>query len=446
MERQTNELLFLMLLAILAASIALIYWFGRSGKRKSSHSPHPIPFWRRWRPSDPSRCDCCRAEAIDNAMAQPLPAVEAWSSRKSKRGRKKRVDSAGYFCPNPDCNYHQNPDPSIHALASNGRHGQQAIRQWREACQACGTYVSERHDTAMSNLKKPLEDVSWTLEMLNRGTSQADTAAHHRHDPRTIRSWLKRGAAQAMRVHDAYFQNLKLGNLQLDELVGDVKGASSHKFIWTALDAVTKIVPVWHIGPRRLQDAQLVVHQLKLRLAPDCIPIFTSDQLRSYFTALTSHFGEFRQEWGRRKLVWRVSPKLLYAQLIKIRSGRRLKFAITLPIFGTRGQIRDALQALGLSGRIQTAFVERANLTLRQLISALHRRTWSLPWSTTTFDYRLTWFFAFYHFCRPHQTLAGSEINGITFRKCTPAIAAGLTDHIWSLDEILLWRPKLVST
>ena len=47
----------------------------------------------------------------------------------------------------------------------------------------------------------------------------------------------------------------------------------------------------------------------------------------------------------------------LYAQLIKIRSGRRLKFAITLPIFGTRGQIRDALRALGLSGRIQTGYV-----------------------------------------------------------------------------------------
>ena len=70
------------------------------------------------------------------------------------------------------------------------------------------------------DLKKPLEDVSWTLEMLNRGTSQADTAAHHRHDPRTLRSWLKRAAAQAMRVHDAYFQNLKLGNLGSPELNG----------------------------------------------------------------------------------------------------------------------------------------------------------------------------------------------------------------------------------
>ena len=77
----------------------------------------------------------------------------------------------------------------------------------------------------MSNLKKPLEDVTWTLEMLNRGTSQADTAAHHRHDPRTIRSWLKRAAAQAMRVHDTYFRYLNLGHVQLDELVGDVKGA-----------------------------------------------------------------------------------------------------------------------------------------------------------------------------------------------------------------------------
>ena len=131
MERQTNEFLFLMLPAMLAASITLIYWFDGRGKRKSSHSPHPIPFWRRWtlRASDPSRCDCCRAEAADNAIAQPLPAVEAWSSRESKRGRKKVVESAGHFCPNPDCNYHQNPDPSIHALASNGRHGQQAIRQ-----------------------------------------------------------------------------------------------------------------------------------------------------------------------------------------------------------------------------------------------------------------------------------------------------------------------------
>ena len=54
MERQTNELLFLLLLAILATSIALIYWFDGRGKRKSSHSPHPIPLWRRWRPSDPS--------------------------------------------------------------------------------------------------------------------------------------------------------------------------------------------------------------------------------------------------------------------------------------------------------------------------------------------------------------------------------------------------------
>ena len=70
-----------------------------------------------------------------------------------------------------------------------------------------------------------------------------------------------------------------------------------------------------------------MLHQLKQRLAPDCIPIFTSDQLRSYFTALTSHFGEFRQEWARRKPVWRVSPKLLYALLIAVEGSSKSALA-----------------------------------------------------------------------------------------------------------------------
>ena len=352
MERTIYELLIIGLIAMLVISLVLVDRFWPRKKRKGTVVSHPIPLWRRWRPSDPTQCDCCRVEAQSSEstlVALPMP---AWSSQRSKRGRKKTINSMGHFCPNPECRYHQNPDPQKHALVSNGRHGRQRIRQWREACQACGTYVSERHDTAMSNLKKHPADVARTLEMLNRGSSQADVAEHHKHTPRTVRRWLKRVAVQSLRIHDRFFRNLTLGNVQLDELVGNIKGAASRHFIWTAIDAVTKIIPVWHVGGRKLQDAQIVVHQLKSRLVTGHIPIFTSDHLRHYFSALCSHFGEYRREPGRRTLVWRVS-----AMLIKVRSGKRLRYTITLPIFGTRGQIRDALLALGLSGRIQTSYV-----------------------------------------------------------------------------------------
>ena len=297
MERRTYVILLIMLMTIGIVTASLRYGSDRIGKCKPQQIGCLIPLWRRWKPSNPSRCTHYQAEiAAASDTVEPNSSPSAWTAHKSNRGRKKSIDSAGHFCPNPDCSYYLDSDPQIHALVSNGRHGQQAIRQW--VCQACGTYVSDRHDTAMSNLKRPLVDVVWTLALLNRGVSQADAARHHRHDPRTVRVWLKRAAIQAIRIHNAYFQNLNMGNIQLDELIADIKGAPSRHFIWTALDATTKIVPVWHMGTRKLNDAQIVVHQLKDRLIPSCRPIFTSDQLRHYYSALTSHFGAFRHALG----------------------------------------------------------------------------------------------------------------------------------------------------
>ena len=185
---------------------------------------------------------------------------------------------------------------------------------------------------------------------------------------------------------------------------------------------------------------------LESRLVIGHIPIFTSDHLRHYFSALCSHFGNYRREPGRRNLVWGVSAKLLYAMLIKVRSGNRLRYTITLPIFGTRGQIRDVLLVLGLSGKIQTSYVERGNLTFRNLIAAFHRRPWALPWSTTTLSYRLAWLLYCYHFCRPQMSLANNALNGQIYKCCTPAIKAGLTDRIWSTQDVLFWRPSPVAT
>jgi transposase InsO family protein len=91
------------------------------------------------------------------------------------------------------------------------------------------------------------------------------------------------------------------------------------------------------------------------------------------------------------------------------------------------------LQGLGLSGIIQTAFVERLNLTLRHIVPALRRRTWALTNNIQSLRLRFALGAAYYNFCRPHQALKGSR-----YRHRTPPMAAGITDHPWKVREFVL--------
>jgi hypothetical protein len=102
--------------------------------------------------------------------------------------------------------------------------------------------------------------------------------------------------------------------------------------------------------------------------------VFTTDGLCLYFYALTAHFGQWVPQVGKRWPVWQVDPCLLYGQLHKVKSGYKLKAMYTVAVLGTRAELR----ALRLTGRIMTSYVERVNLTLREHLAPLSRRTWSL--------------------------------------------------------------------
>jgi hypothetical protein len=119
-----------------------------------------------------------------------------------------------------------------------------------------------------------------------------------------------------------------------------------------------------------------VVHELHGRLASGCLPVVTSDALNLYFYALTAHFGQWVSGVGRRARQWQVAG-LIYGQVKKRYRRRRLVGVRYLMRCSPRETLRAALCGLGLSGKLKSAFVERVNLTVRQSVAALLRRTWS---------------------------------------------------------------------
>jgi hypothetical protein len=135
----------------------------------------------------------------------------------------------------------------------------------------------------------------------------------------------------------------------------------------------------------------------------DRSPVITTDGLSAYFAAITAHFGRHIDQSGKRKPAWQIDPQLLYGQLHKVRQGRKLKHAITEVACGTRDQFRQGLQALGFTRRVNTAYVERLNLFLRETVAPLSRRTWSLAQTPASLNHYLDWGLACYNFVHLHE-------------------------------------------
>jgi hypothetical protein len=147
---------------------------------------------------------------------------------------------------------------------------------------------------------------------------------------------------------------------------------------------------------------------------------------------------------GEKKLVWLI-VSLFHAkraQVIKQQRGFRLVGVEHRLLWGNAEEYRSRLKANGLSGNINTSFVERANLTIRQSVSKLTRRTWGVPQYTSELEDHLYWWLAYYHFARPHESLRvtvpkpflrkGKQRPRL-YKKMTPTMAAGLTSWRWSM-------------
>ena len=149
----------------------------------------------------------------------------------------------------------------------------------------------------------------------------------------------------------------------------------SPHWVWTAIDPESKLLLSVQVGERTLAMAQAVLHQIAQLLAPGCVPLFLSDGYPNYLTAIVTHFGHWVQPPRRQargpapKPRWMPLPELLYAQVVKTMRRRRLVEVKHRVVFGTKAAVDQVLAACGW--QINTAFVERLNLSLRQRVAAI---------------------------------------------------------------------------
>ena len=405
-------------------------------------------------------CEACERIVAPHQQAPTVPPPLLMFTR----GRRRALDTQRHFCPNHECAYYGWVGRGN--IRANGHPGGARWRQLQ--CVVCHTYFQETHGTPMHGTRVSPELLVWTVSALAEGLGIRAVTRVFEVDPNTVLHWLIEAADHAAAFSCYLLHDVQVSQVQLDELfalLSAVKaGAVSDTqaierlsrvphWVWVAIDPVSKVLLSIEAGDRTLAMAQRLVHEVVRVLAPDCVPLFLTDGLKNYAMALLTHFGQWVQPSRQQakgpvpKPRWMPRPQLLYAQVVKSYRRRRVVRARHRVVFGTVASVNRGLAATGW--QINTAFIERANLTIRQHVAAVGRRVMTICKGEVGLRQQLALYHVYYNFCLPHASLRQPMLRPVPtngrgsakrWRPCTPAMAAGLTDHVWTLREVLLLR------
>ena len=223
---------------------------------------------------------------------------------------------------------------------------------------------------------------------------------------------------------DKAFRNLSCKRIQCDEIWSFIgakeKNTSAEKkeggwgdiWTWVAIDADTKLVPTWFIGTRDAGAAYHFMHDLAARLAHRVQ--LTTDGHRAYLNAVEDAFG----------------ADVDYAQLVKIYGnepqGGEVRYSPAVCMGARKAKITGQPEF----AHVSTSFVERQNLTMRMSMKRFARLSNGFSKKVENHEHMVALHYMYYNFGRIHQTL-----------RVTPAIEAGVADHVWSLDDIIALLP-----
>jgi transposase-like protein len=335
------------------------------------------------------------------------------------------------FCPNLDC--------PARGQCGRDNISVHSVKEKRCHCNVCEQTFSVTKGSIFYRLKTDPMTVLLVITLLAYGCPVQAIVAAFGFDERTVKDWWQRAGWHCQAVHEHLIggSQLDLQQVQADEIKVKTQGG----VIWMAM-ALMVPTRLWLGGVISRHRDQSLIQSLadQIRVIALCRPVLLAvDGLVSYVSAFERAFRSPVPRWGQPgRCQLRPWSEVTIVQVVK----QRLKGQLTIVrriVQGRVDQVTRLLQASQAGGKINTAFIERFNATFRQRLAWLARRSRNLARQPETLQAGMFIVGCIYNFCTYHDSLRVAFYlakGGQRWLQRTPAIAAGLTDHRWTIDEL----------
>ena len=332
------------------------------------------------------------------------------------------MDPTTVFCPNLAC--------PARGQTGQGNIGIHSRKDQRFICQQCRRTFTVTKGTVFYRLRTSAEVVVIVVTLLAHGCPLQAIVAAFGFDERTVAAWLARAGQQGQAIQEHLVEQPRaLGQVQADEIRVKKQGG----IVWMALAMMvsTRLWLAGEVSPHR--DMPLIRRLIeRVRRGAAHRPLlFCTDGLSTYIRAIRKTFRDpvHTGVLGRPRLrPWR---NLCIAQVVKRYAQRCVVEVERRIIAGTPARVETLRRRSQGDGVINTAYIERLNATFRERLATLTRRGRALARRIPTLQHGMYLIGTIYNFCTPHASLA--HAGGAT----TPAMAAGITDHCWTVRELL---------
>lgn len=344
------------------------------------------------------------------------------------------MDPQTIFCPNRDC--------PARGQVGRGNIGIHSPQERRYICHQCHKTFSETKGTVFYRLRTERNVITMVLTLLANGCPMPAIVVAFELDERTVAEWQHRAGQHCERVQEHLVQQPRdLGQVQADELRVKQQG----QIVWLAM-ALQVATRLWlgAVVSEHRDEALLMRLVQKIRACALCRPLLVCvDGWRAYPSVLRHVFREaLPSHRGRPHL--RLWDGLVIAQVIKHAEKGRVVRVVHRIVQGTAAEVTRLLHQTHGGRVINTAYIERLNETFRAHLAGLTRRGRCLAQHVSTLHDGAYLVGTVYNFCTFHVSLRVGLWVGSRGRRHwvprTPAMAAGITDHRWTMQELLCYR------
>jgi transposase-like protein len=339
--------------------------------------------------------------------------------------RRCTIDPLTTFCPNKDC-----PARGQVGEGNIGIHSQKRQRYW---CKVCLKPFSARAGTPFYRRRTDEETITRVVTLVDHGCPIPAVEAAFGFQAQTVREWMQASGRHAEALHhDLVVQPRDLVQVQADEI--RVKTQQGVMWMAMALMVSTRLWLGGEVSPRRDRDLISRLVAIVAACAQFGPLLFVSDGLSTYIDVVRKAFRTRQTGTGGRPrlMPW---PALAIAQVVKQYVGRAVSGTVHRLVHGSTRLFLTLLWSTPGCEVLNTAYIERLNATFRERLSCLGRRSRRSARQLTTISEGMYLTGALYNFCSVHASLTLPD-----GRQQTPAMAAGITDHVWTVSELLHHR------